>query len=202
MRGRLSYSSVAATFALVVAVGGSGTAAWAVAHQHYVITSTSQIKPRVLQQLRGHAGADGKDGAVGRTGPTRPAGAPGIAGIVTATSGQQSLSGSPTVVSATAPSTGRFLVLGQVEGDDPAPQPDGAMFCDIINLTAAPGIDLYISEATFPKQTTSDALVDVVVQGSVTATAGDTLGIKCTPILLGASNPSSQEGSIVLVPEP
>jgi hypothetical protein len=193
--------SVAATLALVVAVAGGGTAARTVTHHHYVITSTSQIKPRVIQQLRGHNGANGNDGAAGRTGPTGPAEAPVITGIVTATGGQQSLSGSPTVVSATAPATGTFLVLGQVEGDDPAPQPDGAMFCDIINVTAAPGTDLYISEATFPKATTSDALVDVVVQGSVTATAGDRLGIKCTPVLLGASNPSSPEGSMMLVPQ-
>jgi hypothetical protein len=199
MRGRLSYSSVAATLALIVALGGGGTAAWAVSHHHYVITSTSQIKPRVIAELRGHDGANGRDGAAG---PTGPAGAVGIAGIVTATSGQQSLVGSPIVVSASAPSTGKFLVLGQVEGDVPAPQPDGAMFCDIIDLTAAPGTDLYVSEATFPKETTSDALVDVVVQGSVAATEGDKLGIKCTPALLGAASPISQEGSIVLVPQP
>ncbi|HEY1776915.1 MAG TPA: hypothetical protein VGG41_12210 [Solirubrobacteraceae bacterium] len=197
-----------ATLALVVAVGGGGTAAWAMTHHRYVITSASQIKPGVLQQLRGHDGRNGTvgpagpPGPVGPAGPTGSAGAPEVGGIVTATSGQQSLVGSPTVVSATAPSTGRFLVLGQVEGDDPVPQGDGALFYDIIDLTAAPGTDLYVSETTFPKETTSDALVDLVVQGSVTAVQGDRLSIKCTAFVSGAPNPSSGEGSIVLVPEP
>jgi hypothetical protein len=205
---RGSYSSVVATLALVVALGGGGTAAWAVAHHHYVITSTAQIKPRVLDQLRGQNGTNGTAGPVGPPGPAGPvgptgsAGTPGISGIVTATSGQQSLVGDPTIVSATAPSTGTFLVLGQVEGDEPAPQGDGALFCDVIDLTAGPGTDLYLSDATFPKETSGDSLVDVVVQGAVTATKGDRLGIKCGAFISGAPDASSSEGSIVLVPEP
>jgi hypothetical protein len=92
-------------------------------------------------------------------------------------------------------------VLARVEGDDPAPQADGAVLCSLIDLTAAPSTDLFTSAATFPKETTVDSLVDVVVRGPVKATKGDAIGVKCTPVLLGASNPSSPEGSIALTPE-
>jgi hypothetical protein len=79
-RPRPSYANVAATLALVLALGG-GTA-WA-AH-HYIISSTHQIKPSVLKKLRGKrgrsgaAGADGTNGTAGPTGPTGPTGATGV----------------------------------------------------------------------------------------------------------------------------
>ena len=81
-RKRMSYASVAATLALVLALGG-GTA-WA-AH-HYLITSTSQIKPNVLKSLRGYRGyrgytgtkgTNGTNGTNGATGPTGGTGAIG-----------------------------------------------------------------------------------------------------------------------------
>ena len=78
---RLSYANIAATLALVIAVGG-GTA-WAAKHIHYKITSTNQIKPSVIKKLRGNNGTNGTNGtngaqgAVGATGATGAAGAPG-----------------------------------------------------------------------------------------------------------------------------
>lgn len=87
-----SYANVAATLALVLALGG-GTA-WAA--QHYLITSTHQIKPSVLRYLhgargprgyRGYQGSQGKvgtpgtpgsPGAIGATGPTGAAGATNV----------------------------------------------------------------------------------------------------------------------------
>jgi hypothetical protein len=202
VRGRLSYSGVVSTLALVIAVGGGGTA-WAMVHHHhhYVITSTAQIKPSVIQHLQGHPGASGAPGAPGAPGAVGATGPAGIPDIVTATSGTQSLTGSPTVVEATAPSTGTFVVLAQVEGDDPAPQPDGGVLCSLIDLTAAPSTDLFTAGGTFPKETTVDALIDVVVQGPVKATKGDTIGVKCTAALLAASNPTSPEASITLTPQ-
>jgi hypothetical protein len=47
MRRRLSYANIASTLAIFLAMGGT---AWA-AH-HWLITSTSQIKPSVLDELR------------------------------------------------------------------------------------------------------------------------------------------------------
>ena len=66
-----------AIVALVVALSGS-----AVAASRYIITSTSQIKPSVLQALRGSVAAKGAPakGATGATGPTGPQGPPGPGG--------------------------------------------------------------------------------------------------------------------------
>ena len=63
-----------AIVALVVALSGT-----AVAASRYIITSTSQIKPSVLQALRGSVAAKGASatGATGATGPTGPQGPPG-----------------------------------------------------------------------------------------------------------------------------
>ncbi|MFI4985162.1 MAG: hypothetical protein ACHQAV_04140 [Solirubrobacterales bacterium] len=67
-----------ALLALFFALGGS-----ALATSHYLITSTSQIKPSVLKKLKGSAGLAGPAGAqgpAGGTGVQGPAGAQGPAG--------------------------------------------------------------------------------------------------------------------------
>ncbi len=70
MRPRIpSPATIIASVALFVALGGTALAA-----SHYIITSTSQIKPSVLRSLRGKAGLRGPAGAAG------PAGTPGAAG--------------------------------------------------------------------------------------------------------------------------
>jgi hypothetical protein len=74
-RRHLSYSNVVATLALVFAMGGS-----AVAAKHYLITSTSQISPKVLKALRGTSGAEGAPGKDGTSGKDGPAGAAGATG--------------------------------------------------------------------------------------------------------------------------
>jgi hypothetical protein len=66
---RLTYANVAATLALVFAMTGGAYAA-----SRILITSTKQIKPSVLKQLTGKAGAPGAQGAAG------PPGAPGAKG--------------------------------------------------------------------------------------------------------------------------
>ena len=50
---RPSASSVIASLALFFALGGT-----AIAAKHYLITSTSQIKPSVLKQLHGQEGLE------------------------------------------------------------------------------------------------------------------------------------------------
>ncbi|HEX9482472.1 MAG TPA: hypothetical protein VF927_10255 [Solirubrobacteraceae bacterium] len=72
---RMTYANVAATLALVFAMGGS-----AVAASHYLITSKKQISPKVVKELSGKQGAAGSAGAPGSSGPQGPQGAPGPAG--------------------------------------------------------------------------------------------------------------------------
>jgi hypothetical protein len=80
-RRRLSYANVTATLALVFSLTGGALAA-----QHYLITSTKQISPKVLKSLKGArgkagpAGAPGAAGAAGAQGAAGPAGLAGAAG--------------------------------------------------------------------------------------------------------------------------
>ena len=67
IRKRVSYANVAATLAVLFAMTGGALAA-----SKYVITSTKQIKPSVLAQIKGKSGAPGKDGAPGAQGLLRP----------------------------------------------------------------------------------------------------------------------------------
>jgi hypothetical protein len=67
---RLTYANVAATLALVFSMSGGALAA-----NHYLITSTKQISPKVVKALKG------KTGKTGNTGPTGPQGPQGTAGV-------------------------------------------------------------------------------------------------------------------------
>src|SRR6202035_3566253 len=62
-----SPATVIASIALFVALGGT-----AIAAEHYLITSTSQIKPSVLKKLRGNTGPGGSPGLPGAQGPSGP----------------------------------------------------------------------------------------------------------------------------------
>lgn len=72
IRRRLGYANVVATLALVFAMSGGALAA-----NHYLLSSTKQISPKLLAKLKGRAGAKGKAGAAG---PSGPAGATGVQG--------------------------------------------------------------------------------------------------------------------------
>jgi hypothetical protein len=71
--------NLVAWLALFVALGGTSLAA-----KHYLVNSTKQINPKVLQALRGNRGATGPAGLQGREGPAGK-GAEGAAGNVGAT---------------------------------------------------------------------------------------------------------------------
>lgn len=73
IRKRLTYTNVGLTLALIFVMTGGGYAA----KKHFIITSTKQISPTVLKQLKGQSGAAGAQGPAGATGP---AGAPGAKG--------------------------------------------------------------------------------------------------------------------------
>jgi hypothetical protein len=84
LRRRLSYANVAATMALVFSMSGGALAA-----QHYLISSTKQISPKVLKKLKGNTGktgAAGKAGPAGKEGPQGKEGAPGAAASIPALS--------------------------------------------------------------------------------------------------------------------
>jgi hypothetical protein len=75
VRRRLTFGNVVLTLALVFAMTGGAFAAG-----KFLITSTKQIKPSVLAQLKGKAGPAGANGAVGPAGPAGPQGPAGPAG--------------------------------------------------------------------------------------------------------------------------
>lgn len=75
IRKRATYANVAATLALLFAMTGGAFAA-----SKYLITSTKQIKPSVLAQIKGKNGAPGKAGAAGAQGPQGQAGPAGAKG--------------------------------------------------------------------------------------------------------------------------
>jgi hypothetical protein len=72
---RPSMTTVIACLALFFALGGT-----AIAAQHYLITSTNQIKPSVLAKLKGGMGAIGAAGPAGPAGAAGPAGSTGSEG--------------------------------------------------------------------------------------------------------------------------
>jgi hypothetical protein len=75
VRRHLSYSNVAATLALVLAMSGGALAA-----NHYLLNSTRQINPKVLKALKGNRGKTGKTGIDGAIGPLGPQGILGPTG--------------------------------------------------------------------------------------------------------------------------
>lgn len=101
VRKRLTLSNVGLMIALVFAMTGGAYAA-----KKYVITSTKQISPTVLKQLRGKNGSNGQAGSVGLQGP---AGTPGKDGSPGAPGkdgqpGKDGKEGSPWTVDGTLPS--------------------------------------------------------------------------------------------------
>ena len=108
---RPSLATMLAALALFVSLGGTALAAG-----HYLITSTSQIKPSVLHQLHGATGARGTTGAQG------PVGAPGATGSQgpggpTGPEGPQGPPGTPaTTLWAAVSSTGTLTASSGVTG--------------------------------------------------------------------------------------
>ncbi len=112
LRRPFTYANVAATLALVFAMAGGAYAA-----KHYLITSTSQISPKVLAALKGKPGASGSSGAQGPQGPAGPAGPAGGGGAkgdsgTNGTNGTDGTNGSPGT-------SGKSVVIGEATGHCP-----------------------------------------------------------------------------------
>jgi Collagen triple helix repeat (20 copies) len=75
IRKRITYANVAMTLALVFAMGGGAYAAG-----KFIITSTKQIKPSVVAQLKGKNGKNGTNGLNGAQGPAGKNGTNGASG--------------------------------------------------------------------------------------------------------------------------
>jgi hypothetical protein len=149
IRKRVTYTNVAMTLALVFAMTGGAYAASKV-----LITSTKQIKPSVLAQLKGKAGANGTPGAqgpagvAGAQGPAGPQGAAGAVGAegpagpvgATGPKGANGKNGEPWTPNNTLP-------VGATE--------TGAWSFGSINSTATSSSPLWVPIASFTVQLAS-----------------------------------------------
>ena len=108
----MTYANVVATFALLFAMSGGALAA-----KHYLVSSTSQISPKVLKELKGKAGARG---AAGSAGPSGPAGAAGNNGTPGAT-GKEGPQGIQGVEGKLAGNTPRWHATSEAGASEAAP---------------------------------------------------------------------------------
>jgi hypothetical protein len=74
-RSVTSYANVTATLAIVLSMSGGALAA-----NHYLLSSTKQISPKLLHLLKGRAGSTGPRGPIGPQGLTGPTGKEGPSG--------------------------------------------------------------------------------------------------------------------------
>lgn len=113
LQRRPSPATVIALFALFFALGGT-----AIAAHHYLISSTSQIKPSVLRSLHGNAGRPGPAGAAGPAGPQGPAGPSNLSGLTEVAAEESVAANAIGGVAATCPagqhavSGGAFALVG------------------------------------------------------------------------------------------
>ncbi len=132
--GRLhSGYSVAATVALVLALGG----ATAYATTHYLITSLHQIKPSVVKALRGQRGPRGLQGKQGNPGNPGRNGA--VAGYSAHTTSAVTLTNQSavTIVSTQLPA-GSFVIGGTVSVFGQANPPNGiAVSCSVSGVNGS-----------------------------------------------------------------
>lgn len=132
IRKRFTYANVAMTLALVFAMTGGAYAA-----SKYVISSTKQIKPSVISQLKGKNGANGKNGATGATGATGAPGATGAQGPA-GTNGTNGSNGNNGVNGITGPK-GATGPAG-ITGPKGATGPEGV--CSTSNCVLPSGVSL------------------------------------------------------------
>ena len=153
MRRHLTYANVAATLALVFAMSGGALAA-----THYVITSTKQIKPSVLKELKGKAGVTGPAGATGPGGANGQAGAAGPQGPGGATGpgGGAGPTGAPGATGAAGPPGPPGppgLKANQVKKENPVRPNSAELFEERGELTKTGESEEASSEAVCPEGT-------------------------------------------------
>lgn len=135
---RPRLGTVVALLALFIALGGT-----AVAANHYLITSTSQIKPSVLKTLKGAQGAPGASGKTGPSGPPGSSGSPGTGGSAGATgpAGPAGPAGptGPAGVKGQAGSGGTLSPLTEVEGPEAEGEEDEGLYVAVSEAKCGAG---------------------------------------------------------------
>ena len=105
---RVSLTNIMMVVVLVFAMSGGAYAAG-----KFLITSTKQIKPSVLAQLKGKVGPAGHAGPAGPQGPAGPAGSQGPAGV--ASKGEKGEAGTNGIGVTSAKYTGKECKEGGLE---------------------------------------------------------------------------------------
>ena len=205
--------------ALFFAIGGS-----AIAAKHYLLTSTSQIKPTVLKALKGKNGKTGAAGQKGEQGQRGEKGEPGVkgeegkAGANGAVAGYSVTQGSgvnitedesltPLTGLSKALPAGSFIANATVElialGPEAKPHEFAGAECALIDKlsggseTKATGA--WASE-TAPSKGTASAAAEIPLQLAVTAKESSTLSVDCEAKGHGASvKIEALNGSLVAV---
>ena len=186
-RRRLGYANVVSTLALVLAIGG-GTA-WA-AH-HYLITSTSQIKPSVLKKLHGANGKNGTNGNNGANGTNGTNGTNGAVAGYSATGGNNiaipiaaNTGNFVTVVSKSLPA-GNYIVTSHAqlnagstaEPADPLVEDECDLFAGTTDVAADQTADA-IEEGSFIVNIFFETSA-IPVEAAVSLTATTTVSLQC-----------------------
>jgi hypothetical protein len=157
---RPSPALVVSVVALVVALGGTAFAA-----KKYVITSTKQISPKVLQQLRGRTGPmgpTGLQGPRGTDGTAGPAGSDGPAGpskVVSMTRADIAALADNKVAELTALPAGQWLVVATLSSTNGSPT---TLTCQI---EGQPGSSIAVSDKE--TQLTTSAALDLALATNV-----------------------------------
>lgn len=191
-----------ALVALFASLGGT-----AIAASHYLITSTKQIKPSVLSQLRGNRGArglpgpQGADGQQGPNGDAGPQGVPGDQGIPGATPQMMGNTSTTSFTSSSATyatsvagaqgatitvsGTGNHVVLVTIGGVCSAPGGDSCSISFEVNAGATAGSSVLagsLDRSFTSARATEDAGLNFAGTGTypVTLTGGSTYTV--TPV--------------------
>jgi hypothetical protein len=122
---------IVAIVAIVLAMGGTGLAA-----KKYLITSTSQISPKVLAKLHGVKGERGPSGLPGAAGAAGANGAPGATGAAGSAKGYAEVSASGTLTTVNnvgftagatrSPSVGTYCIVAP-----PGADPNGVLIVSL-----------------------------------------------------------------------
>jgi hypothetical protein len=159
---RPSPALIVAFAALVVALGGTAVAAKKT--KKYVVTSTKQISPKVLSQLRGRTGPmgpTGLQGAPGVNGTAGPAGAdgpPGPSNVITGVRNDARIITGATMAKLTVP-PGSWLVVGTFTAWATGSTPLSCAFLG--------GDAVDVAVGTAPVQVTVTRTIDLAAAGDV-----------------------------------
>jgi hypothetical protein len=171
-RSRANFATVASVLALVVALTG-GTA---FAATHFRITSIKQIKPSVVNKLRGHKGARGHKGSPGHNGAPGKDGA--VAGYFAQSVGIDLTNKSLDIVDKILPA-GSYIVHADVgiEGQQGGSQAGAAMSCI---LTAGAAILDEAYAAAYDPRDQNITRGTLSFDLAVSATRPETASLNCT----------------------